>query len=89
MECPNCKTELCFVPGLANEQIVYMQIDYEGDMLSARTVWSTIQNMEKVFLAIGKDLKIKTSVFIKSIEQTEHQLKIGFLVTHRATTGAD
>jgi hypothetical protein len=66
-----------------DEQTMTMQIGFEGEFLSAETVWSTIKNMEIILKSCGKDMGLKTSVYIKEISQTDKLLSVKFFVDSR------
>lgn len=82
VKCHSCGTDNYFevTTELAKDQTLFMEIGYTGDLLKAATVWQTIQNFEKLLVAVGKDLNSKTSVSIKSINQSEGKLRVEFFV---------
>lgn len=81
MKCPKCETELAIDAALPSEQVMYFTLNYEGDLLSAKTVHGTLAALEKALLLVAKNMDCKASVFVHSIEQKPHQLKVGLLLT--------
>lgn len=80
MKCPNCQTDLKISDKFADEQVLHFSIKYEGDMLSARTVHGTLAQVEKLLIATGKDIGVKTRVYVHSIKQEPHELTFALLV---------
>lgn len=83
LQCPHC--EKTFFAKIAmkafDQQTVYMQIGFQGDLLQARTIWQTIKGMEDALKATGKDLGGKIEVNVRSIEMQDGTFKVGFLLT--------
>jgi hypothetical protein len=81
MQCPNCKSEFSINAKVPDKQKMELSIKYEGDIISAQTVAQTIANIDKTLVSIGKDLGVKSHVFLSYIEQKEHEIKFGLLIT--------
>lgn len=81
MKCPKCETELEIDAAFPSEQIMYFTLNYEGELLSAKTVHGTLAALERSLLSVAKNMDCKGSVFVHSIEKKPNQLKVGLLIT--------
>lgn len=63
-----------------DEQTMTMVIGFEGEFLSAETVWSTIKNLEIILKSSAKEIDAKANVYIREISQTDKKLSVKFFV---------
>lgn len=80
--CPHCKGEFQIKPvAHFQKQTLYLSLKYEGDSMSLTTVAGTLVNMDKMLRAVALEVGQKAHVFLQSVEQKEHELVFGLLVT--------
>lgn len=86
IQCPHCKEEFSaqLTTTMPDEQVVYISLKTESEMISAQTVAGMIKNTDSLMKTVAKDIGFKAHVFIKSIEQSPGELKIGFMIAKAA-----
>jgi hypothetical protein len=70
INCPHCDSALSVetVAELANESEIELTLKpAPGEMMGARTVGATIDNMDKMFKAIGKEMGAPTETLVRRI----------------------
>lgn len=80
MECPKCHEKLEAVACVPETQKFSMELQFEGDCLSARTLGGTITNTDKLLVAIAKEAGAKVATMIDSIEFKPHCARINFVI---------
>ena len=80
-QCPSCGSDLVLTPKLPEKQTMRMRIQYEYPHLRVRTVYGVMQEIDKMFQALGKEFGMKTHVFLGDIEQKPGEIEIGFQIT--------
>jgi hypothetical protein len=81
MNCPHCNGVIGITTSLIEKEVLYASIKYEGDFLEAKTVGKFITSMEVLLHAVAKETHGKCHIVISSVEQKDHELIIGFLIT--------
>ncbi len=81
--CPHCQKpiSLAHVAIVPVKQILTMKLTSERGQFSAATIGGVILEFDKLLKAVAKDAGGKVHTFIDSIERTEKDLSIGFLIT--------
>lgn len=83
MICPNCGKEihLAHVARIPERQVLHMKLTSKTGAWSAQTIGALITNFDELLKAVAKDVGGQVHVFIDTIERTEKDLDIGFLIT--------
>lgn len=83
VKCPSCGEPIGFkltTKLMSDSRMSFVIHPNKGELLSARTVGDSISNMEKLLIAVGKDLGVKTQVLIEGLEWTDGSVKIDMIV---------
>lgn len=82
-KCPKCGEPLSFqmtTKLMSDSRMSFVIHPNKGELLSARTVGDSITNMEKILVAVGKELGVKTNVMVEGLEWTDGSVKIDMIV---------
>jgi hypothetical protein len=83
VKCPHCGEPLGFqmtTKLMSDSRMSFVIHPNEGELLSARTVGDSISSMEKLLVAVGKDLGVKTNVLVEGLQWTDGAVKVDMLV---------
>jgi hypothetical protein len=72
--CPHCAKPFAIEAHLPAEQRLSFAIKFETGMISARTVHSTLANMDKMLQVIAKDVGYKCHTFVEAVRMKEGEL---------------
>lgn len=81
--CPNCGVGLEVGALLDGDSRLSFEITpADNQMLTARGIGGMIENAAKLFQAIGKDMRIRTEVYVESIacDPATHAVTVGFYI---------
>lgn len=82
-KCPHCGEPLSFqvtTQLMSDSRMSFVLHPNKGELLSARTVGDSITNMEKLLVAVGKDLGVKTTVLVEGLQWTDGSVKVDMIV---------
>jgi hypothetical protein len=82
-KCPKCGEPLSFqmtTQLMSDSRMSFVIHPNKGELLSARTVGDSISSMEKLLVAVGKDLGVKTNVMVEGLEWTDGSVKIDMII---------
>jgi hypothetical protein len=86
--CPHCGEALGFQITsrlMDSSRLSFAIHPNKGELLSARNVGGAIEQMEKLLVACGKDLGVKTAVLVEGINFNEGSVTVDLLVTRHDT----
>lgn len=84
IKCPKCGEPLGLklTARLMNEsRMSFVLKPHPGELLSARNVGGIIEQMEKLLVAIGKEMGAKTAVLVEGITSEEGAITVNLLLT--------
>ena len=82
IKCNKCGEDNHFqiTTSMAKEQTMFLEINYTGKYLKAKTVWDVMKNFEALMVSAGKDCGQKTSVSVANIEQKDGKFRVEFFI---------
>lgn len=81
--CPKCGEPLSFqmtTELMSDSRMSFVIHPHKGELLSARTVGDSISNTEKLLVAVGKELGVKTNVMVEGLTWTDGSVKVDLIV---------
>lgn len=85
MKCPKCDAPLSVTHSALDSERLTFTIDFEGDMIMARTVGACITEIQKILVFEGRRLGLRSpAVFVTSITLEPHKFTVGLLNTSKA-----
>lgn len=83
MECPKCHEKIAPSALVPEQQVLAIELEYEGPYMAAATLGGVISNMEQLLVSIAKDAGADLTVFIKGISYGDHKARVEFMMIRR------
>ena len=91
VKCPNCGTAIgldLVSKAMENSRVSFSLQPHPGELLSAAAVGKALAAMEGLFVAVGKELGVKTTVNVEGIEFADGGVKFNLLLArHEGSVG--
>ena len=83
ISCPHCNEPLGL--NIVNRLTAQSRVKFaispkDGQLLSAKTVGGTLEQMEKLLVSMGKDMGVRTSVSVESVECDKGAVTFNLLI---------
>lgn len=82
-KCPNCGHSLSYevmTKIMDDSRVSFSLHPHEGELLSAKTVGGALENIEGLFVSVGKELGAKTSCLVEDIQFDRGSVTIKLLL---------
>ena len=83
VKCPKCGEPLSYQMAaqlMSDSRMSFVIHPHKGELLSARTVGDSISNMEKLLVAVGKELGVKTNVMVEGLTWADGSVTVDIIV---------
>lgn len=91
LTCPKCGEQMTIElvsKALDTSRVSFSMQPHPGEFLSASNVGKALTAMEGVFIAVGKELGVRTTVTVESIDCTDGGVKFNLLLArHEGKVG--
>lgn len=84
MECPKCHEPLEIGAYVPEEQRLSLSIEYESEMVAARTFGETISNTAKLLQSVAKEMGQPVFVVIEGIDYAPSKATVHFVILAKA-----
>lgn len=84
IKCPKCGEPLGLnlTAKLMNEsRMAFVVKPADGELLTARNIGGAIEQMDRLLVAIGKDMGAKTAVLVESVTSEQGAVTVNLLLT--------